>query len=87
MSCHDNVCSVQKIVAGILDRPADQINCDIPIRHIPGWDNILHMTLIFRLQDEIGQRLTHEQVVECSSVRDFAELLDLNMRPNSERRH
>lgn len=87
MSCDDSVISVQQIVAGILDRPTDQINCDIPIRHIHGWDNILHMTLIFRLQDEIGQRLTHEQVVDCSSIRDFAELLDLREQPASDRRH
>lgn len=87
MSFDESVFSVQKIVAGILDRPAEQINCDIPIRHINGWDNILHMTLIFRLQDEIGQRLTHEQVVDCSSVRDFAELLDRHTRPDPESRH
>lgn len=87
MSCDDTVFSVQKIVAGILDRPADQINCDIPIRHIRGWDNILHMTLIFRLQDEMGQRLTHDQVVDCASVRDFAELLDHHVQPDPDRRH
>lgn len=87
MSYDDSVFSVQKIVAGILDRPADQINCDIPIRQMHGWDNILHMTLIFRLQDEIGQQLTPEQVVDRSSVRDFAELLDLREKPDSDRRH
>ncbi len=75
------------MVAGILDRPMEQINCDIPIRQINGWDHILHMTLIFRLQDEIGQRLTHEQVVDCSSIRDFAQLLDVCSQAGRDRRH
>lgn len=72
----NSLASVQKMVADILGIPAENVHYDIPIRKIHGWDHILHMTLIFRIQDVISDHLTIEQVVGSVTVRDFADLLE-----------
>ncbi|MEX3009263.1 acyl carrier protein [Hoeflea sp. TYP-13] len=72
----DNVVSVQKMVAEILQVPAEQISCDVPVRSLRGWDHIVHMTLVLMIQDMIGHNLTVEELGRSLTVRDFATLLD-----------
>ncbi len=76
MPYDDNLVSVQHMVARILELPADQVNCDVPIYHLKGWDNILHLTLVFAIEDETGHVLTPEDLKSCTSLRDIADLLD-----------
>lgn len=70
--------SIQQIVARIFELPADQVNCDMPIRRLKGWDSIMQLTLILEIEDEMGYPLTLEELRRSPSVRDIARLLDQN---------
>ncbi len=82
-----SIVEVRNMVAQILDVPPEQIDCSYELKNLPTWDSITQITLILKIEKHTGQSLTLQQICACTSVVDFARLLDMPSNATSHRLH
>lgn len=59
-----------KLLAELLQRPANAITLDTALADIEGWDSLTMVRLMMRLEQYIGRQLTEDEMAELVSVRD-----------------
>jgi acyl carrier protein len=67
--------SVVRLVAGLLEVPADEIGIDSSMDNTPAWDSIEHMGICLAFERQFGIKLNMDDITSATSVRALAALL------------
>ena len=59
-----------KLIAELLQRPANEITLDTALADIEGWDSLAMVRFMIRLEHHMGRQLTEDEMAELASVRD-----------------
>ncbi len=66
---------VQRILADILEIPADQITPESSPESLYQWDSIRHMNMILALEGELGVEFSAEEIEQTNDVPKILMLL------------
>jgi acyl carrier protein len=64
------------LLADALGLSPEEIGPDASIETLAAWNSLAHMRLILAIEEEIGHEIDPLALVDMSSVRDIAEILD-----------
>jgi acyl carrier protein len=67
---------VAKIVASIMEIPAESANLETSSDTVESWDSVRHMHLILALEEEFGVGFDDDQLVEMLSVDRITRVLE-----------
>lgn len=67
---------VQRILADILQIPAEQITPESSPDIIENWDSMNHLSLVLALEQEFGVHFVPEEIGQLSSVEVIVKLLE-----------
>lgn len=76
---------LQRLIAEVLEIPADHVRPELQREEIPEWDSLNHLRLITAIESELGVSFTMEQIVAISSVADLEAATRRDGRPRTER--
>ena len=72
----DNLERARACLAEALGIAPDEIADDAAMDNTDKWDSLAHMNLILAVEKTIGREIDPIALVEMSSLRDIAEILD-----------
>lgn len=66
--------TIQTIIAGILGCPAGDVFADATVGSLPQWDSMAHISIIMAVEEELGRKMTAEEIVSFETVGSLAAL-------------
>jgi acyl carrier protein len=71
----DSLSAACRIVAAVLNRPAESVAPGDRVGSLPGWDSIAHLNIVLAVEAELGRQLTPEEITAIGTVADLAGLI------------
>jgi acyl carrier protein/NADH dehydrogenase (ubiquinone) 1 alpha/beta subcomplex 1 len=68
--------AVARLVAGVLQLPADAIGPDASMETVATWDSLAQINICLLLQEQFGVTLDIDAIEHATSVERLAQLLD-----------
>ncbi len=62
---------LQRVIAEVLEIPAERIHDQLRREDVPEWDSVNHLRLITAIESELGAAFTMEQIVAVGTVGDL----------------
>ncbi len=62
---------LRELMAGVFDIPVEDVTPEATMNNLEGWDSLGHLRLIAALEQQLGVRLTQDDIVRMTS---FAEI-------------
>jgi acyl carrier protein len=66
---------LQEVFRDVFDDPTLQLATDMNATHIPEWDSLRHVTLLFRIEDEFGVEFKGDEAASVANVAELEALL------------
>ena len=66
---------VKRMLADVLQMPANKIVDDLTMQDVDAWDSLRHMELIVALEQAFSVELTFDEIVTMKGVREIKRVL------------
>jgi acyl carrier protein len=66
---------LQEVFRDVFDDPTLVLAENIDATHIPEWDSLRHVTLLFRIEDEFGVEFKGDEAASIANVGELEALL------------
>ena len=63
-------------IADILDVDEECLSMDTMLDSLDEWDSITRLSLMIYFEEEVGKKVTGEQIKELKTVKDILDLID-----------
>ena len=73
--------TVEELLADVLSRQVLPLNPDQTLDSLPGWDSIMTVRLMIRLEERVGRELSDSELENIASIADVQALLSANAAP------
>lgn len=73
----------RSLLATTLDVSVDSVPADADIRTFPAWDSLVHLRLMFALEDQLGRKIDPAKAASLFSLRDIDVMLAGAKEPRS----
>lgn len=67
--------AIRALLADVLGQPMPPLSRDTPFADLPGWDSVVHLSLLLEAERRSGTALTAAQMVSMRTVGDLADAL------------
>jgi acyl carrier protein len=66
---------LQEVFRDVFDDPTLELDSNMDATHIPEWDSLRHVTLLFRIEDEFGVEFKGDEAASVANVAELEALL------------
>jgi acyl carrier protein len=66
---------LQEVFRDVFDDPSLELADNMNATHIPEWDSLRHVTLLFRIEDEFGVEFKGDEAASVANVAELEALL------------
>lgn len=67
--------SVESVLAAVMQRPLPPVNAGMELKAIPGWDSLMMVRLMLRLEEIAGRELSEAELEAIVTVGDVERLI------------
>lgn len=67
--------SLRTCFSEVLCRPMPEFTEDLKFAEIPGWDSVVHLTLLLAVEKRFGVAFSSREMVSMTSVGEMAEAI------------
>ncbi|PID54600.1 MAG: acyl carrier protein [Micrococcales bacterium] len=67
---------ITEVFADVLDQPDLQLTDETVAKDVPGWDSLMHVSLMFSVEQEFGITFSDKEMGELSDVGALVRLVE-----------
>jgi len=71
----DKIEATIRLVAQVLEMPADQLGPDSSMENVPAWDSVEHMNILLSFQQQFNTEVDLTTIATATSIRALAALV------------